>query len=104
MNNFTVTHTYRDSGKSGLVLKKRQGLCKLLNDVIQGNSPYKAILVYDVSRWGRFQWTGAMMSSSQRVAPTLPSWQMQPLALADALLVYIQPDVIHMSFEEPKEG
>jgi DNA invertase Pin-like site-specific DNA recombinase len=55
LNTFAVTHTYRDHGKSGLVLKKRQGLCKLLNDVIHGNPPYKAILVYDVSRWGRFQ-------------------------------------------------
>jgi DNA invertase Pin-like site-specific DNA recombinase len=27
----------------------------LLKDVINGNASYKAILVYDVSRWGRFQ-------------------------------------------------
>ena len=31
------------------------GLRELLKDVITGNVDYKAILVYDVSRWGRFQ-------------------------------------------------
>jgi len=29
--------------------------CDLLQDVTGGNTDYKAILVYDVSRWGRFQ-------------------------------------------------
>jgi DNA invertase Pin-like site-specific DNA recombinase len=55
LNNFSVTYTYRDAGKSGLVFKERPGLCNLLNEVIHGDAPYKAILVYDVSRWGRFQ-------------------------------------------------
>jgi DNA invertase Pin-like site-specific DNA recombinase len=52
---FAVTHTYSDAGKSGLVLKRRDGLRQLLNDVARGAAEYKAILVYDVSRWGRFQ-------------------------------------------------
>ena len=52
---FVVTQTYSDAGKSGLVLKKREGLRQLLNDVMTGKQTYKAILVYDVSRWGRFQ-------------------------------------------------
>jgi DNA invertase Pin-like site-specific DNA recombinase len=52
-NNFTIVQTYTDS-KSGLVLKRRKGLVKLLHDVVAGGQPYKAILVYDVSRWGRF--------------------------------------------------
>lgn len=30
-------------------------MAQLLHDVISGNAPFKAILVYDVSRWGRFQ-------------------------------------------------
>jgi hypothetical protein len=50
-----VTRTYSDAGKSGLVIKRRDGLRQLLNDVVGGKQPYKAILVYDVSRWGRFQ-------------------------------------------------
>jgi len=52
---FTVVRTYSDPAKSGLSLKDRRGLCDLLQDVTGGNTDYKAILVYDVSRWGRFQ-------------------------------------------------
>lgn len=52
---FTVVRTYSDPAKSGLSLKNRRGLRDLLQDVTGGNHDYKAILVYDVSRWGRFQ-------------------------------------------------
>jgi DNA invertase Pin-like site-specific DNA recombinase len=52
---FTVVRTYSDPAKSGLSLKDRRGLRDLLQDVTGGNTEYKAILVYDVSRWGRFQ-------------------------------------------------
>jgi DNA invertase Pin-like site-specific DNA recombinase len=52
---FTVLRTYSDPAKSGLSLKDRRGLRDLLQDVTGGNTGYKAILVYDVSRWGRFQ-------------------------------------------------
>ena len=52
---FEIIKTYIDEAKSGLVLKRRLGLAKLLSDVVGGPQPYKAILVYDVSRWGRFQ-------------------------------------------------
>jgi DNA invertase Pin-like site-specific DNA recombinase len=55
LHGFTITRTYRDSAKSGLWLKGRPGLRELLRDVTEGNTEYKAILVYDVSRWGRFQ-------------------------------------------------
>ena len=51
---FQVVATYKDAAKSGLTLKHRQGLSRLLQDVIS-NPPFKAVLVYDVSRWGRFQ-------------------------------------------------
>ncbi len=50
-----VVHTYLDQGRSGLALKRRNALQQLLADVVSGNCQYKAILVYDVSRWGRFQ-------------------------------------------------
>ena len=53
-NGFTVIKTYADSGKSGLVLKHREGLAQLLHDVVGTEQPYRAVLVYDVSRWGRF--------------------------------------------------
>jgi DNA invertase Pin-like site-specific DNA recombinase/DNA-binding winged helix-turn-helix (wHTH) protein len=52
---FDVVATYEDSGRSGLSIKNREGLRRLLKDVVSGNAGYKVILVYDVSRWGRFQ-------------------------------------------------
>jgi len=52
---FEVVHSYSDASKSGLVLSRRAGLRQLLQDVVAGTAPYRAILVYDVSRWGRFQ-------------------------------------------------
>ena len=51
----TIVKTYEDAGRSGLVLRERPGLRALLRDVIAPGVSYKAILVYDVSRWGRFQ-------------------------------------------------
>ena len=53
-NLFSVIKTYADAGKSGVVLKHRTALHDLLRDVMSGDASYKAILVYDVSRWGRF--------------------------------------------------
>lgn len=50
-----VVQTYADLGKSGLTIEKRAGLQQLLADVEHGDVGFRAILVYDVSRWGRFQ-------------------------------------------------
>ncbi len=52
---YAVASTYADAGKSGIEIKHRKELRRLLADVISGHAQYKAILVYDVSRWGRFQ-------------------------------------------------
>lgn len=52
---FAVVQTHADAGKSGLVLRRRAGLSRLLQDVVGGTPVYKAILVYDISCWGRFQ-------------------------------------------------
>ena len=52
---FQVVKTYSDSAKSGLRLKNRAGLKQLLKDVVEGQLQFRAVLVYDVSRWGRFQ-------------------------------------------------
>ena len=52
---FEIIKTFKDAGKSGVLLRKRSGLINLLQEVISGNAPFKAVLVYDVSRWGRFQ-------------------------------------------------
>ena len=52
---FQIVKTYSDAAKSGLRLKNRAGLKQLLADVMEGQLVYRAVLVYDVSRWGRFQ-------------------------------------------------
>ncbi len=52
---FEVVATYSDPGKSGLAIRNRPGLRSLLRDVVTGKSQFRAVLVYDVSRWGRFQ-------------------------------------------------
>ena len=52
---FEVISTYSDPGRSGISISSRKGLRQLLSDVIAGNALFRAILVYDVSRWGRFQ-------------------------------------------------
>jgi DNA invertase Pin-like site-specific DNA recombinase len=54
-NGFAVCQTYCDEAKSGLEIRRRKGLSQLIQDVVGGNQPYEAVLVYDVSRWGRFQ-------------------------------------------------
>jgi DNA invertase Pin-like site-specific DNA recombinase len=51
----TICRTYTDDGKSGLRLDGRQALQRLIEDVRSGNRDFATILVYDVSRWGRFQ-------------------------------------------------
>jgi len=52
---FQIVKTYADEGKSGLSIKGRAGLQQLLQDVRGGNAGFGTVLVYDVSRWGRFQ-------------------------------------------------
>ncbi|TWH94036.1 recombinase family protein [Bradyrhizobium daqingense] len=54
-HNLTIVRTYRDEGESGLLIKNRAGLIQLLDDVKAGNADFGHVLVYDVSRWGRFQ-------------------------------------------------
>jgi DNA invertase Pin-like site-specific DNA recombinase len=52
---FEIVRTYADEGKSGLSLEGRESLQALLRDAESGNADFSEILVYDVSRWGRFQ-------------------------------------------------
>lgn len=51
----TIHRVFEDSGRSGLRLDGREALQKLMSEVNSGHADFKAILVYDVSRWGRFQ-------------------------------------------------
>ena len=50
-----IVRTYADEGKSGLRLDGRDALKQLISDVREGGADFSTILVYDVSRWGRFQ-------------------------------------------------
>src|ERR1044072_7523344 len=52
---FQIVRTYADEGKSGLRIEGRDALKQLIADVQEGRTDFKAILVYDISRWGRFQ-------------------------------------------------
>ena len=44
-----------DKGKSGLSIDGRDALKRLIGDVEAGRANFETILVYNVSRWGRFQ-------------------------------------------------
>jgi DNA invertase Pin-like site-specific DNA recombinase len=50
-----IVRTYADEGKSGLRVDGRDAFKRLISDVESGQADFDAILVYDVSRWGRFQ-------------------------------------------------
>lgn len=50
-----IIRVFEDSGRSGLRLDGREALQKLMAEVQSGHADFSAILVYDVSRWGRFQ-------------------------------------------------
>jgi len=52
---FEIVRTYADEGKSGLRIDGRNSFQQLLADIQSGNVDFEAVLVYDVSRWGRVQ-------------------------------------------------
>ena len=55
MLDIEIVRTYSDLGRSGLTMSKRSGLRTLLDDVDKRRHDFSVLLVYDVSRWGRFQ-------------------------------------------------
>jgi len=50
-----IIKTYSDEGKSGLNIRGRDSLGRMISDVQDGKPDFTCILVYDISRWGRFQ-------------------------------------------------
>src|SRR3954469_13242753 len=52
---YEIVRTYADEGKSGLRIEGRDALRRMLDDAQSGQADFQAVLVYDVSRWGRFQ-------------------------------------------------
>ena len=50
-----IVKEYVDEGKSGMNVQNRESLTQLIRDVQNGQINFSFILLYDVSRWGRFQ-------------------------------------------------
>src|SRR3954470_18733638 len=50
-----IVKEYSDEGKSGLNIQGRDSLGQMIQDVKHRRADFSCILVYDVSRWGRFQ-------------------------------------------------
>ena len=53
--NIEIVKVYSDEGKSGLSVHGRESFRRMIADVSAGSPGFACILVYDVSRWGRFQ-------------------------------------------------
>jgi DNA invertase Pin-like site-specific DNA recombinase len=53
--NLAIVRTYIDNARSGLRISNRKALQDLIGDVQERRADFDFILVYDVSRWGRFQ-------------------------------------------------
>ena len=53
--NIEIVKVYSDEGKSGLSIHGREQFSRMIADVKAGSPGFSCILVYDVSRWGRFQ-------------------------------------------------
>jgi len=54
-HDLVLVQKYEDVAKSGLLLRNRPGLRTMLHDVVSRKAEFRAILVLDVTRWGRFQ-------------------------------------------------
>lgn len=50
-----IVATYEDSGRSGLTIRGRPAMRRLIQDVATDSCQFQVVLVYDVSRWGRFR-------------------------------------------------
>jgi DNA invertase Pin-like site-specific DNA recombinase len=53
-HNLGIVRSFVDGGKTGTTIKRRTGLQELIRTVESGTADFAEILVYDVSRWGRF--------------------------------------------------
>ena len=54
-HNMMIVRTYDDEGKSGVSAIGRDNFKRLIQDVVTGDLRVETLLVYDVSRFGRFQ-------------------------------------------------
>lgn len=49
-----IIRSFVDEGRTGVTIKRRRGLQDLLDIVESGTADFTVVIVYDVSRWGRF--------------------------------------------------
>lgn len=54
-NGYELVARFVDEGISGIGIENRLGLQSLLSMVLSARADFDVVLVYDVSRWGRFQ-------------------------------------------------
>lgn len=52
-NGFEIVRTYKDLGKGGLSMEDREALQQMLRDITSEAADFAAVLLYDISRWGR---------------------------------------------------
>jgi len=52
---FEVIRVYDDAGRSGLRADNRPGHRRLMAEIESGRADFEAVIIYDISRWGRFQ-------------------------------------------------
>jgi len=50
-HDFQIVRTYSDEARSGIDLAGRPGLRQLLDDIVTCSANFRAVLVYDISRW-----------------------------------------------------
>ncbi|MES0049280.1 recombinase family protein [Mesorhizobium sp. M0053] len=63
---YEIVATYEDPGRSGLNIWGRPGLRRLIEDIESRRADFETVVVYDVSRWGRFQNTDESASYEYR--------------------------------------
>jgi len=54
-NKMEIIEVFADEGKSGVQIRGRDSIERMFETIEKGNAKFSHILVYDVSRWGRFQ-------------------------------------------------
>ena len=50
-----IVKEYSDEGKSGVNIQARKSLARMIREVQDGQINFSAVLLYNFSRWGRFQ-------------------------------------------------
>lgn len=54
-NGLEIVRVYADEGKSGMQAKGRDAFLDMIHTIEDGEADFAAVIVYDHSRWGRFQ-------------------------------------------------